>query len=123
MTLDGVSTDAATDLLIQIGDSGGVETTGYQGGCGDSGSQELDTTGFVLTRSTGAASEHSGMVLFAHSSGNTWHCTGGVTSHASTVHHNDGAKTLSAELDRIILTTQSGSANFDAGVVNIQYQF
>lgn len=34
-----------------------------------------------------------------------------------------GSKSLSAELDRLRVTTVSGSGNFDAGTINIQYEF
>ena len=58
-----------------------------------------------------------------NSSTNSWSGVGGfVRSDAPNQGYvSTGGKSLSATLDRIRLTTISGTANFDAGEVNISY--
>lgn len=117
--LDGISTASAGDLLVQIGDSGGIETTGYTSQSGDRVNEAEVTTGFHLNvRSTGDVAD--GIMIITRITGNRW-----VSSHIKSTLDvpcfGAGTKTLSAELDRVRLTTTTG-ATFDAGQVNILYE-
>ena len=125
---DGVSTNGTSQLLLRIGDSGGVETTGYQSAAGFSAvSQSFDfsTDGFLFepTSSSTAASLRYGSVILTSLGSNTWighlaiYSTG-----ASTEVSGAGAKTLSATLDRVRITTVNGTDTFDAGTINIMYE-
>jgi hypothetical protein len=123
---DGVSVSGASAFLIQLGDSGGVETTGYNGGGGRFGTSAYVgatfTAGFGFNNTT-AATLYSGMVIIANMTGDTWSAQG--TLGGSGVEVNGitaGSKTLSATLDRIRLTTVNGTDTFDAGSVNIMYE-
>ena len=116
-----VSEASNTSLKIQLGDSGGIETSGYINGSYIAyANAENNTDGFELEQQD-ASSEFSGQLILTliDSSDNTWAFNGSmfVSSYAST---SVGAKSLSGELDRIRLTSDSGSA-FDNGKFNIMY--
>jgi hypothetical protein len=53
----------------------------------------------------------------------TWACTSLVGhSNAATFSMGAGVKSLSAELDRVTITTVGGSETFDAGSINVTYE-
>jgi hypothetical protein len=115
------------DWLIQIGDSGGIETTGYAG----SGA-ELDatpdtnnsSTGFVVGTTLSLVASFSGIVTLVlfNSSTNLWVMSGVLASTTTnSIQLGAGAKALSGTLDRVRLTGD-GTATFDNGSVNIMYE-
>jgi hypothetical protein len=115
---NGVSLSGSSDILVQIGDSGGIETTGYVSG---SGSSVNSTAGFIV-RVGNATREASGMMQLLPVSGNSW-----VSSHSFALgttadFAGGGRKTLSATFDRIRITTVNGTDTFDAGSINIMYE-
>ena len=122
---DGVSLSGTDSFLIQIGDSGGLETTGYNGGGARVGASTLAaatfTTGFGFNNTT-AACLHSGNVVITNVTGNTWSASGtlggSATEFACIL---GGSKTLSAQLDRVSIT-RTGTNTFDAGTINIIYE-
>ena len=125
----GVSTSGTSNLMIQIGDSGGIETTGYLGAvttvASATPSSANITQGFGVTNAIAAASIlHGSLTLtLENQSAFTW-CASGVTalSNAATTHFAAGSKSLSAELDRVRITTVGGADTFDAGAINIAYE-
>jgi len=129
LSLIGVSTNASTVHLIQIGDSGGVETSGYLGGSRNSASQGNYTQAFGTAGASDStpavAVQHGTMTLtLVNASTFTWVSTWqGFRSNEAVTLDGAGSKSLSAVLDRIRLTTVSGSATFDAGSVNITWEF
>jgi hypothetical protein len=123
VNLSGISSNTATQtLLIQIGDSGGIENTGYFGGYLDSNGGSALTTGQAIVLLSVIADSYSGQVTINSLTGNTWSfsCGGYGSGYGSTA--GGGAKTLSATLDRVRITFASGTATFDAGTINIQYE-
>jgi hypothetical protein len=125
---DGVSTSGTSGYLLQLGDSGGVENTGYACGSGvlTSAGQgaSSSTAGFLLTGTNPeAAALHSGLLTVANVTGNTWALAGNLGSATSSrTFFNAGSKTLSATLDRVRITTVNGTDTFDAGSINIFYE-
>jgi hypothetical protein len=130
--LNEVSAATTSALQIQIGDSGGVETTGYvvntavvRGGyAGAVGANNTPTSGFVLQYySTSSNDSVSGHLILTNISGNIWIGSGVIGAGGSNVDvwSIAGTKTLSATLDRVRLTTIA-AATFDAGSVNIMYE-
>jgi hypothetical protein len=122
----GVSTSGTDAWLVQLGDSGGVETTDYLGSSSiiDSvvGSAN-STAGFLLNWGAAALVAHGSIVLtLEDSSDNTW-CAMGVLgrSDAAGTVTCAGRKATSATLDRIRITTVGGTDTFDAGAINIVY--
>lgn len=120
VSLDSVSTSGTANLLVQIGDSGGIETTSYVSASTSSGTDTTSTAGYVI-RSAVATNSTSGLMTLVNITGNTWVASfAGAT--ASTAVTGGGTKATSATLDRVRLTTSNGTDTFDAGSVNILYE-
>ena len=117
--LDRVSTNGSNNLYIQLGDTDGIETTGYDSDVSTRGGDTAVTTGFILTRSSASSSICNGIVTICNCNGNTWISSGNVVE-SSTVNSSTGSKSLSATLDRIRIN--GGGDTFDAGQVNIMYE-
>lgn len=128
LNLAGVSTNGSDAYIVQIGDSGGIETTGYLGSGGNltsGGFNSNFTAGFGLMNGTSASDVLHGRVILEllDASTNTWTATAHLTASNTSVHFfGTGSKSLSATLDRIRLTTSGGANTFDAGSVNILYE-
>jgi hypothetical protein len=117
--LNGVSLNAVTSLLVQIGDSGGIETTGYNSAFADA---VTSTAGFVITTANAAAAIQTSKIEISLFNGNSWIASGISLTVGTGVGAFAGDKTLSATLDRVRITTVTGTATFDAGTINIQYE-
>ena len=123
INFEDVSTSGSDNLLVQIGDSGGVETTGYVSGCSDSGGNVSSTAGFIIKCNSAGNNVSGSLILnLLDSATNTWVASGGlnVSSLSPRLLTVAGDKSLTAELDRVRLT-RSGSDTFDNGKVNINY--
>jgi hypothetical protein len=123
---DQVSTGGSSDILVQIGDSGGVESTGYvstsTGTNAAGGGTSSSTSGYVI-RSTSGSSSLIGHVFLTQLSGNTWVESQILTTEVIGVcNFGGGKKTLSDTLDRVRITTANGVDTFDAGSINIMYE-
>lgn len=118
----GVSTNGTSGLRIQIGDSGGVETSGYLS-ASQNGVTVESTSSFSITGTCVAASTMHGQAILSlqDSSDNTWVCTSVIYTTSSVVHHGAGSKATSAVLDRVRITLDGVDA-FDAGAINISYE-
>jgi hypothetical protein len=125
---NSVSLTGTDAILIQIGDSGGVEITGYASAVAFAGATtggNSRTDGYVITVSGSAANTLSGAVTITNISGNTWISTGSAiyesVSPTAFVMVSSGIKTLSATLDRISVS-RTGTNTYDGGSVNIIYE-
>jgi hypothetical protein len=113
----GVSLSSTADILVQIGTSSGVETTGYVSG---SASSSNSTSGYVMRLAIAARTMYGAMQIL-NLTGNNW-----VSWHAAnSANTNDiwggGGKTLSGTLDRVRITSTS-TDTFDAGSINIMWE-
>ena len=124
-----VSTNGTSVPLIRLGDSGGIETTGYDAGaCFGTAAVShyfASTAGFpVSTTSQVATIALSGSVVFTNISGNIWVGHGSMFFGATAVVTAAcaGTKTLSDVLNQIRITTVNGTDTFDAGSINIMYE-
>lgn len=126
-----VSTSGTSPVVVQLGDSGGVETTGYVGASGLMSTGGANayigvTSSIPITYSvTTAANTIVGTVTLTllNSSTNKWEITSNVfLTSQGYVMVSAGNKSLSAELDRVRITTVGGSDTFDAGEINITYE-
>lgn len=123
-----VSTNGTSNVLLQLGTSGGIQATGYNAtGSGidtTTAATSSYTTGFGIRQ--GAASNNlSGSIIFTllNSSTNLWTAFGTVGSSANSANFLvSGDKTLSATLDRVRITTVNGTDTFDAGSINILFE-
>jgi len=126
---EGVSTASSSEILVQLGDAGGIETSGYvsEGVHLTSGSvagTSSSTAGFLVSYHAAGHSLSGIMDLYLKDAANfTW-----VSSHNARVATNivvngAGVKSLSAALTQIRITTVNGSQAFDAGTVALQYGY
>ena len=118
-----VSGNGTSAFLIQLGDSGGIEATGYVSSASSNASAATSTTGFIVTGVVVAATSQNGAVVLSRIDTNSWVSQGSLGfSNASSVNVSGGSKTLSDTLTQIRITTVNGTDQFDAGVVNISYE-
>ena len=123
VALNGVSTSGTSILQIQIGDSGGIETSGYVGAVGNRASENFYTSGYLINRGFTASSTASGLVILALVSSNIWVVNGTLASSATDApSFFGGTKTLSDTLTQLRITTVNGTDTFDAGSINILYE-
>jgi len=116
-----VSTNGADDPLVQIGDAGGFETSGYLG----SANAKNYTAGFSDGQGGAGYSRHGSYVMtLVDAATNTWSCfvCVGRSDAAPTNTVGGFSKALSATLDRVRITTTGGTDAFDAGLINIAYE-
>jgi hypothetical protein len=122
--LDGVSTSGASLLNIQIG-SGSIKTSGYNGYYWLAGSlRGIFSSAFIIVGQSAASSINYGSVTLHLIGSNTWVETGIIADsiYALASTQSCGSNALSGSLDRVRLTTASGTDTFDAGTVNIMYE-
>lgn len=123
LTIVGVSTNGTSPVRVQLGDAGGVETSGYISLASVMGVGNASSTDGFDHYATAAASEANGIYMFVTTGSNKWNCIGnygfGTAVNPGVI---NGTKTLSGTLDRIRLTTVNGTDAFDAGSVNIMYE-
>lgn len=124
----GVSNNGTNRPLIQLGDSGGIETTGYiskSAYAGQSSAGTNSTTGFIINNSGDPAPAMSGtyVLTLLNSSTNLWVGSGTLCFDAlDLVINGGGQKTLTGVLDRVRVTSVGSTSSFDAGSVNIIYE-
>jgi hypothetical protein len=125
-----VSTNGnSTPYLIQIGPSGGVETTGYLGSSGYIASASPGsvnyTAGFALNVDNSSTNViHGSMVIsLLNASTNTWVASGVFSaSDRAFIIMSGFSKTLAGTLARVRITTAGGTDSFDNGAINILYE-
>jgi len=120
---DGVSTNGSSLVCIQLGDSGGIETTGYNGGAtNQSPTYTANTIGLNVLSGSNPSVSLMGQGVLTKISGNNWVFSAGIQLSLGNISAAGGSKTLSDTLDRIRITTLSGTETFDAGSINILYE-
>lgn len=121
--MNGVSLSSTANILIQIGPSGGVETSGYSGVVLGNGIQGAwGGTGCLITRTGQATSTYSGIVTIANITGSTWVCSATMADSVNTYAGlAAGSKAITGTLS-IVRITSTSTDTFDAGTVNILYE-
>jgi hypothetical protein len=124
VNFDGISSDGTSNYLVQIGDAGGIETTGYLSVMQTAAGDTNETTGFAIRNLSGAAYAISGQMILSllDATTFTWTMLGGQHNTGGGGANLAGSKSLSAELTQLRITTVNGTDVFDAGKVNISYQ-
>jgi hypothetical protein len=123
---DRISTNtAAATLLVQIG-SGSISNTGYVSQSWTEVGRGVVTSGFSIGGiGSPATNTLSGMAVLSLVGNNLWvlNSTIGFMTLSSVGWVGVGSSpALSGALDRVRITTVSGTAVFDAGTINILYQ-
>lgn len=125
---NGISLSGTSNVDVRIG-SGSIDATSYVSsfvfaGNATASGGNISTTGFYLHMGNAAANLVSGTMTLVNTSGNVW-----VESCSAALHGagfggaGGGTKTISGTLDRIRITTLNGTDTFDAGSVNITYEY
>ena len=127
VSFSGVSTNGSSAFLLQLGDSGGVETTGYSSTNAYNGNVLISTStiGFLVSNGAVAARTYFGnyVVSLLDFSTNNWVGNGQLMEDGFlSFYSGAGGKALSATLDRVRITTVNGTDTFDAGSINILYE-
>lgn len=128
INFQGVSLSGTDNILVQIGDAGGIETTGYLATAGRiyAGTPALitATTGYCIYPgdTTGGAILISGTMTLTllNSSTFLWVAAYAGKMGDECASYGGGDKTLSAELTQVTIT-RDGANTFDAGSINIAY--
>ncbi len=127
VTFQAVSLDGTNDFIIQIGDSGGLETDGYTSTSisvtnSSTSSGATSTAGFVVGAANSANAAYGTLTLdLADAANNEWVASHSIRKSGTAAAFGGGNKSLSGTLDRLRLLT-TGSDDFDAGAVNIKYR-
>lgn len=126
INFDGVSTTVSSaPYLIQLGDAGGIENTGYVSRVNTTASgNDSATDGFILMDTAPANGAHIGTVTLTltDATNNTWIATGIITTADPLVSVSSGSKSLSAVLTQLRLTTVGAAGTFDAGSISVLYE-
>ena len=124
--LMGVSSDANIDIMVQLGDSGGIETSGYLGSCSNIAAavaaNQSVTDAFDINKFNAADIVHGTFILTLADTSNTWTYTSvcGQSAGISALSYmGGGQKPLSGELTQVHVKIPSGA--FTAGSINIMY--
>ncbi len=125
----GASSNGSSRWILQGGDSGGYETSGYLGS-GSNISASVGTVnitdGFALMNSFAASSIIHGeaRISLVDPAAFTWVSTFDAgLSNGATSFNAGSSKSLTAILDRVRLTTQGGSNTFDLGFAVLKYRY
>jgi hypothetical protein len=125
---NGVSTSGTSQIIVQLGDAGGVEDTGYQSTASNNVDVVTSTAGIVFCDGSvpAAAASYTGVLTFVLITTNAWVVSGCGAREGNNNGSIAGGKTLSGTLDRVRITTAGGIDTFDttpsAGTVNILYE-
>jgi len=124
---NGVSTSGTSSFLIKLGDSGGIENTGYNSvGNNFSSTGQFgatSTSGLILGGGIVAAHSYGGIASITNLNSNIWAFSGNFGGSSGEQVLGCGNKTLSDTLDRVRITTVNGTDTFDAGSINILWEF
>ena len=125
ISFGGVSLSGGDEVLVQIGDSGGIETSSYVSTSGivnnAAASAVTNSTSGFIVRGAAAGSIITGTMTLTLVDTLDW-----VSSHSGKISTTAtiggaGSKTLSDTLTQVRIT-RSGTDTFDAGQVNIMYE-
>jgi hypothetical protein len=128
MIFSGVSTNGTAAYLVQVGsgslaNSGYVSYAAYAGGVGATG-QNNSTAGYIIWNNT-AGALMNGSIRIYNLTGNVWvadYSFGATVSGSYFMFGGGGNITLSGVLDRVGVTTVTGTPTFSSGSINIQYE-
>jgi hypothetical protein len=122
----GISTNGGSLMLVQLGTSGGVTTSGYVSTSNDldnsGGSSANDSTAGMIVRMSNAANVVNGMMRITHMGSNAWVADHTISVSTVVSCFGGGSVSLGGTLDRVRITTVNGTDSFDAGTVNILYE-
>jgi len=129
LNFSGISTSGTSPMVVRLGTSGGIVSTGYLGSSQSSNitvATQNWTSGFGTRASTTAAADvYNGvwLITLLNLSTNLWcssHTMG--LSNGPLMTYGAGSVPLGGTLTTVRITTSNGTDTFDAGSVNILYE-
>lgn len=123
LIFQGVSVSSTNVARVRLGDSGGIETSGYLASGSTIGTSSSASTaytdGFGI-RGLAGVDTFSGHMVLTLISGDTWIASGcfGIESGSASTAFVGGSKATSTALDRVQVTI-NGTDTFDAGTINL----
>lgn len=121
---NGVSLNSANNLIVQLGTSSGVTSTGYlstSSRVAATVQTSSVTNGFNINNAI-ATEVVSGLMTITNISGNIWISSHSMKLSTGTTGSGGGDVTLGGVLDRVRITSVNGTDTFDAGSINILYE-
>lgn len=121
-----VSNNAGSAVLVRVG-SGTFATTGYVSTSNDMNQTSVtggsnNTTGFLTVVGASAASILTGQLVIQWISGTTYTASGVFKYSTTNMALSAGSISLGGSLDRLRITTVSGTDLFDGGTANIMWE-
>jgi hypothetical protein len=119
----GVSGSGTSSVLVQVGISTGVVTSGYVStSVSSGGGTTASTAGFSMQNAT-ASNTLSGIMTIILFDTNAWASSHSAkTSTTITINGGGNVTNIGGTLDRVRITTVNGTDTFDAGTINILYE-
>jgi hypothetical protein len=119
----GVKISATAELIIQIG-NGSFVITGYAAlSASVANGKTSSTAGFIVTQGNTSANTNSGAAVITQFSSSQWSYASTLTDLANTSGYiGGGYLSLSGAIDRVRITTSTGTPTFTAGNINILYE-
>lgn len=117
----GYSTNGTSPIIVQLGDAGGIEISGYDSQAGSYGGDTVETTGFIITVPTAAGINNFRFNLrLVRAASFLWvgegSCSGAV------LYSSAGSKATSAEVTTVRITMANGTDTVDAlTYLNVSY--
>lgn len=123
----GVDLSATSSLGIQIGTTGGNETSGYLGAASTAttATSTANSTGqFMVQRASGTRIHGAAVLTLVDEATNTWAFTFmGGDDGAARVMFSGGSKSLAGPLDRLRVKSWNGTDTFTAGKINVVVEY
>jgi hypothetical protein len=123
---NGVSTSGISAIITQIGTSSGILSSGYADSIGTIATSTASvlsaTTGFTTANLGANTDAVSGSVTLCLLGSNVWAASGTTRLTSVRICYLAGSVTLGGTLDRVRITTFTGTDTFDAGTINILYE-
>jgi hypothetical protein len=121
-----ISTNGTSFMLVQLGTSSGVTTSGYVSTSNDldgsGGSSNSNSTSGLIMRISASANVINGIMTIAYMGSNIWVASHSASQNTGNVFMGGGSSSLGGTLDRVRITTVNGTDTFDAGSVNILFE-
>jgi hypothetical protein len=123
---NAVSTNGTSPVVVRLG-AGTIQSTGYNSvgtaiSSGTLPSVVANTDSFVIIGNTATAARY-GSVTLCLLTGNTWTASGNIYESFGPYQGSvAGNVVVTGPLDRVRITTASGTDTFDAGSINILYE-
>jgi len=124
--LGALSTNGTSNVILQVRTANGLVATGYAGGCSNqAGTVAANSNGFIFSITVAASDSITGNLELTKTLNNPTqlNCTGCVFNQGASARYNAGAVTPPLDINGLRITTVNGTDTFDAGMINISWEF